>query len=61
MWYDNDWTLLRQYVTTFGTFHDVVKLSSDSLKEIVMYSLDAPQTRKSLVKCKGFIRPVWRA
>ena len=38
-----------------------MKLSDDSLKEIDMYSLDAPQTRKSLVKGERFIRSVWRA
>ena len=58
MWPDNDWTLLRQNVVTF---HAVMKLSSDSLKEIDVYSLDAPQTRKSLVKGERFIRSVWRA
>ena len=56
MWPDNDWTLLGQNVVTF---HAVMKLSSDSLKEIDVYSLDAPQTRKSLVKGERFIRAVW--
>ena len=51
-------SLLRQNVVTF---HAVMKLSSDSLKEIDVYSLDAPQTRKSLVKGERFIRSVWRA
>ena len=43
------------------TFHELMRLSDDSLKEIDIYSLDAPQTRKSLVKGERFIRSVWRA
>ena len=43
------------------TFHELMRLSDDSLKEIDMYSLDTPQTRKSLVKGERFIRSVWRA
>ena len=43
------------------TIHEFMKLSGDNLKEIGVYSLDAPQTRKSLVKGERFIRSVWRA
>ena len=36
------------------------QLPDGSQKEIVSHSLDAPQTRKSLVKGERFIRSVWR-
>ena len=52
------WTLVPMFAITI---HEFMKLSIDSLKEIGMYSLDAPQTRKSLVKGERFIRSVWRA
>ena len=57
-WYD----FVRDFVQKFAiTIHEFSKLSGDSLKEIGIYSLDAPQTRKSLVKGERFIRSVWRA
>ena len=39
----------------------VNQLPDGSQKEIVSHSLDAPQTRKSLVKGERFIRSVWKA
>jgi hypothetical protein len=52
---------VKKRITPFAFCSELKKLPDGSLREIVGFSLSAPQTLKSLVKGERFIRSVWRA